>query len=130
MSTKHRTLLEFNEELRDGASIKLALKLGEKDYVAVTGDGGNRLIVAVRTNSPMFIVNYEYCGTIGGDYIHEPYRPREDGVVNLRINLGDWTFAVEGMEAERVQCELPFDVATLRFVEGSGDWTRIEVHYA
>lgn len=128
MTTEHRVLLTFKEKLSEGSHVSMILKAADRDYVAISG-AGHRVMISVLTETPMFVVNFQNDGAIGGEYVHQAYHPSETGIVKVAVALGNKAFVVEGMGAEPVRCEVPFDVGDLAYVEGKGDWRRIEVRY-
>lgn len=128
MTTEHRVLLTFKEKLSDGSHVSMILKAADRDYVAISG-GGHRVMITVHTETPMFVVNFQHEGEIGGEYVHQLYQPSETGIVKMAVGLRNGAFVVEGMGVEPIRCEVPFEIGDLRYIEGKGDWRRIEVQY-
>lgn len=128
MTTEHRVLLTFKEKLSDGSLVTMILKAADRDYAAISG-GGHRVMITVLTETPMFVVNFQHDGEIGGEYVHHAYQPSETGIVKVAVGLRNGAFVVEGMGAEPIRCEIPFEIGDLTYIEGKGDWRRIEVRY-
>lgn len=121
--------MSFSQPLAGFGRVVATAQVTGEEYLALASDGGDRIMVALRTDPGQLILNYQAGEDWQEQYTHVSVDLEQGQIVAIAIDIGPeaWTFELIGQEP--FVYHSPVADSSMSYAEGGGNWRRIDVHY-